>query len=270
MGNLVKMPHSEVTATLEALDREGVLPEELARVRKDDSLRKKVAELLKSGKPASKKKPAYLIRAIRILGERRVFSPEQVASALNPFRKRVGLPELVPPQGVEIPYSDEVLKKHADGKWLLIYSYGLSLREQRQMVGVDPNHQPCVYNNDWWLKQKEDSWATKGVKPGWYLVCLEGRYGSQTWQSQEESIQKEWGQDYDRADEHLMGEAYLSAFLITRERPLGNFYHWGKSLGSDGSRVGVGRFDRVGLYVDGYWGGGYDDYLRVCLLRKFQ
>ena len=272
MGNLVRMPHSEVTATLEALDKEGVRPEELAKIRMDDSLLKKVAELLKSGKPAFERRKPF-VRALKILGERRVFTPERVAEALNPLRKRAGLQPLVPPQGVAIPYSDEVLKKHVDGRWLLIYSYGLSLREQRQMVGTDTNQQPCFYKEwDWFLKSAEDHWAGKGVKPGWYLVSLEGRYGSQAWQSQEESIQKEFGSDYERADEHLMGEVCLSAYLINNgERPLKDFYHWGKALGSGGYRVHVGSFAPDGLGV-GRCPPGVDDtpLLRVCLLRKFQ
>lgn len=216
------------------------------------------------------KSAAAPVRAMKILGSHRVFTPERVAEALNPLRKRAGLPELVPPQGVAVPYSDEVLKAHAGGKWLLVYSYGLSLREQRQMVGVDPNQQPCFHKDStWWLNAKEDGWATKGVNPGWYLVSTEGRFGGQTWNQQEQSI-REFGESYERADEYLMGEACLSAYLINNgERLLENFYHWGKSLGSFGYRVGVGYFGRCGLYV-GLWVDYSDDSLRVCLFRKFQ
>jgi hypothetical protein len=209
-----------------------------------------------------------IVRAIKILGQRRVFNPEQVAKAFNPFRKQADLAELVPPQEMAIPYSDEVLKKHADGKWLLIYSYGLLLREQRQMFGTDKNQQPCFCSNDWWLKSKEDNWATKSVKPGWYLVSLEGRFSNQNWPSQEESIRK-FGTDYERVDEHLMGEVCFSAFLINKERPLENFYHWGKSLISNGGRIAVGIFGRGGLRVDlcpPDWSGSL--ILRVCPLRK--
>lgn len=213
-----------------------------------------------------------VVRALKVFGERRVFTPEKVAEVWNPLRKLAGLAPLVIPKGVAVPPEDvlqEVLKKGGD--WVLAYSYGPSFREQRQAVGSNINQQPCFNTSyRWWLKRREDGWAVRGVQPGYYLVDLQGRFGLQSWQGQEESIQKELGLDYERTDEHLIGEVALTTYLINCERPLENFSHWG-TLSSYECRVFVGLFDRGGLRIGSYYPGLSDcTNLQVCVSRKFQ
>jgi len=215
-----------------------------------------------------------VVRALKILGERRVFTPEKMAEVWNPLRKQAGLAPLVIPKSVSIP-SEDVLRevRGKGGDWVLAYSDGLSLREQRQTVGIKAGHQPC-FNASYslWLEKKENVWAIKGVQPGYYLVDLQGRFGLQTWQGQEESIQKKLGSVYERTDEHLISEIILSACLINGERLLENFFHWGTlASGSYDYRVVVGLFDLYGLRVDGYHldTSNYTN-LRACVSRKFQ
>ncbi|MCH7758757.1 hypothetical protein IID20_00130 [Patescibacteria group bacterium] len=50
MGSLIKTPHSEVTATLEVLDKLKVSPADFGRIRADKKLAKKVAEIMRSGR----------------------------------------------------------------------------------------------------------------------------------------------------------------------------------------------------------------------------
>ena len=54
MGNLIRMPHSELHATIEVLDALGVEPEDFERVRQDRSLAEKVAEAFASAREAAK------------------------------------------------------------------------------------------------------------------------------------------------------------------------------------------------------------------------
>ena len=179
-------------------------------------------------------------------------------------------------QEFPIRYSEDTLRACAKENaekgtdWRLVYLRGNSLRQERERVGTNRKRQPCFYNNNWWLETKEDSWATERFEPGYHLIDFYGRFGSTSWQNQENEIKK-LGPEFERTPEAAVTEAALRIFEATGERPLPNWYHWGRSLDSFGSRVSVGVFDSKGWGVSGFcpgWG-GYDD-LRVCLSRKFQ
>lgn len=207
-----------------------------------------------------------LVRALSILGDRKVLTADQASKAQNQ-----PVPENVP-----IRYSEATLRECAEQNrtagtdWRLVYVFGLSLREQREMKGVNSDHQPCFYNLDWWLKKEEDDWATQKPESGYHLTDFNGRWGRTSWQNQENEIKK-LGSDYERTHEAVVSESILSIYQTTQERLLENWYHWGKNRDSCGSRVCVGGFGQGGLDVDGYspdWGGS--DWMRVCVSRKFQ
>lgn len=182
-------------------------------------------------------------------------------------------------QEFPIRYSEDTLRacarENLEGgcDWRLVYLRGNSLREEQERVGTNRKRQPCFDKGyTWWLDLKEDSWATEKFEPGYYLIDFNGRFGRTSWSNQEKAIQ-ELGPESIRAHEAMVTEAALRIFEATGERLLPNWYHWGRSLGSHGGRVGVGCFDSRGWRVNDYhpdWGDGATDYLRVCLLRKFQ
>lgn len=179
---------------------------------------------------------------------------------------------------VELPirYSEDTLqacaKENAEKgtDWRLVYLRGNSLREGRERVGTNRKRQPCFYDNNWWLGANEDSWVTEKFEPGYYLIDFKGRFSQTSWQNQEKAIQ-ELGTEFERAHEAMVTEAALRIFEATGERLLPNWYHWGRSLDSYGFRVNVGNFVSEGWHVD-FFHPDYDvyDFLRVCLLRKFQ
>ena len=153
--------------------------------------------------------------------------------------------------------------------WRLVYLTGNSIRQERERVGANRKKQPCFYDNNWWLGDKDDNWAADNF-PGYYLIDFNGRFGRTSWQNQEEEIQK-LGSEFVRAHEAMVTEAAFRIFEATGERLLPNWYHWGRSLVSFGGRVAVGRFGSEGWRVGGcHPGCGDGDVLRVCLLRKFQ
>lgn len=178
------------------------------------------------------------------------------------------------PQDVQIRYSEETLREAIQAnqngeQWALAYYAGHSARQMRDKRGVDTNNQPCVYNNDWWLKNKEDYWATKTLEPGYYLLNYNGKFASKKWSDQEILI-AEMGSLYERAHEFVVGETVLSNFSIHNgERLLENWYHWGKESDSDGLRVCIGCFGSRGLCVSCDSPGGSDGLLRVVVFRKF-
>ncbi len=207
-------------------------------------------------------------RVVGVLGLGKVITLAQALSAWPGVEIDVSVT-------VPIRYSMETLQECARENqekgtdWRLVYIHGFSLRQQRERLGTNRDHQPCFYDNNWWLQGKEDKWANFKPESGYYLVDFNGRFGLTSWKKQEKKI-AELGDQFERAHETVIAEAVFSIFKITQERLLENWYHWGQALGSAGVRVPVGRFDRGGLIVVGcrpVWCG--DDGLRVCLLRKF-
>ncbi len=209
-----------------------------------------------------------LVRAIKILGADHVITLKQAAYAHHMH----ALPN------VAIPFSEEELRsaaktnKERTTSFHLVYCFGNSLRKQREIHGIDKSKQPHFYNNDWWLKDKENFWADQNTNSGWYLLDFgqeeEGRFSSTSWQNQEEEIGRGFPK-CERADERIVSEAAFSILIIHGKRLMENWYHWGKLSDSVGYRVFVGRFASVGWYVGGC-GPAYDGrvYLRVVLAWK--
>ncbi|MBI4122288.1 MAG: hypothetical protein HY461_03070 [Parcubacteria group bacterium] len=175
----------------------------------------------------------------------------------------------------QIRYSEDTLRACAKENaeigtdWRLVYLRGNSLREERERVGTNRKCQPCFYNNDWWLSEREADWATEKFEAGYYLIDFNGRFSQTSWQNQNKEVEK-LVPDFERAHEAAVTEAALRIFEATGERLLPNWYHWGCSLDSHGHRVFVGFFVSRGWNVYDCHP-DYDDFdLRVCLFRKFQ
>jgi hypothetical protein len=203
-------------------------------------------------------------RAIAILGKAKVVTASEAAQKWD-----MGLPE-VP----SVPFSKEVLKQCAteneagQADWRLVYVFGLSLRQQRELRGTDPDQQPCFCDNPWWLKKSENTWATKGTDPGYRLLNFKLQFTDTTWKEQGKAVAK-LGEDYERAEEAAVAEAVLSVFMTTGERLLETSYHRGHALDSDGHRVVVGNFVSDGLIVGSFWDDNRSSLIGVVVARKF-
>jgi hypothetical protein len=179
------------------------------------------------------------------------------------------------PKDIRIRYSEETLRESIQAnqngeQWALAYYTGQSLRQMRKKRGINRKNQPCFYDKNWWLENIENSWATKTLEPGYYLLNYNGKFASKTWPDQEGLI-TELGPMYERAHEFVVGETILSNFNIHNgESLLENWYHWGREeTGTLGDRVIIGRFDSNGLEVS-YWSpGDLRSPLRVVIFRKF-
>jgi hypothetical protein len=178
------------------------------------------------------------------------------------------------PQDIQIRYNEETLRESIQAnqngeQWALAFYSGMSLRQMRDKKGTNRNNQPCFYNNDWWLQGSEDSWATRNLEPGYYLLNFNGKFASKKWADQE-SLTTALGPMYERAHENVVSEAAISNFGVHNgERLLENWYHWGKETDSGGGRVFVGGFDSDGFRVSRFSPGDSNDRLRVVVFRKF-
>lgn len=218
-----------------------------------------------------------------VLGRTELTEAERLASEILGTGKVLGhrdvcrvwkrdLPEVEP----VILFSEDILrefaKENAKGvaDWRLIYVNGLSLREQREIVGFNRKKQPC-FDPDytWWLDKEQDFWATQQVESGYRLFDLSARFSDMKWQAQEEEITK-LDDSYERAEEPAVTEICFSNFSLSpnKERLLSNWYHWGKFQTADGSHVYVGYFDQGGFLVNDHWDACPDVGLGVVLARK--
>jgi hypothetical protein len=204
-----------------------------------------------------------IVRAINILGADKVITKDQWAEAWRLS---------VPRYDTLIHYSEDVLRNCADSNknhstdFRLIYLHGYSLRGLQTEISMIQN-QPLCSNNNWWLHPDEDHWTLKKPDAKYYLIDFSGVLPSISWDDQEKEIAKLGS--YERAHEASVSEAIITIFMISGERLLENWSHWGPSLVKKRFRSCVGRFDEKGLQVDRYHPvGNYDD-LHVCLLRKF-
>lgn len=201
-------------------------------------------------------------RAIAILGKARVVTLGEVTQ-----KWRRALSEIP-----SVPFSEEVLGQCAkeneagDADWRLVYVLGLSLREQRELRGTD-NCKPCFNTDTWWLEKSEDSWATKGVEPGYRLLNFKLQFRSMNWKEQRKAIAKFCRNDK-RAEEQAVSEAILSVFMVTGECLLKLSYHWGISQDFADFRVLVGRFVSFDLVVSHCWPNNSSFDIGVVLARK--
>jgi len=179
---------------------------------------------------------------------------------------------IVVPGDIQIRYSEaslrESIEANAKGEqWALGYYSGQNPRQMRQKIGTGST---CFYNNDWWLANKEDFWATKtNIEPGYYLLNFNGKFADKNWDTQERLI-GELGPVYKRCHEFVVSETVLSNYRIhNSERLLENWYHWGEEFDSDRYCVAVGYFDSSGFYVNDDTPSYSNGILRVVVARKF-
>lgn len=67
-----------------------------------------------------------------------------------------------------VPWSEEVLATHAETHLLIFAPAGVTLLSLRERFGMDPSVQePCLYNQDWYVKEEFASAPTDGK---WHLL----------------------------------------------------------------------------------------------------
>jgi hypothetical protein len=174
-----------------------------------------------------------------------------------------------------IRYFEDTFRKCAEmnqsgqSDYYLIYQLPLSFREQRDIIGVDRNVQPCFFPNEWWLGDKyEDGWAKSPPEAGYVLIDMKGRFNNTSWSDQNIRI-AQMGEQYKRADERVFTQALISIFKTYGQRLHTWTYHWGRIKESEGYRVFVGGFDHSGLNVNNSHPSCGDDNLFACVSRKF-
>lgn len=185
------------------------------------------------------------VRAINILGKKRIISTRE---ACGYWKKKMRVYETFSAE--EISYSDKTLREAArqnkEGKasWDLIYIIGITLPEQRALLGIDPQSQPCFRPGyDWFLDETEKFWAEKETTKGdYYLINFKdfGTHGL-TYPEQLKKVE-ELGPGYEVVDPHMLAESLISIRNHTNEN-IANFWtHRSSVVNSKNEYVCVGDF----------------------------
>ena len=207
-----------------------------------------------------------LAQAINILGHSNVITAKQTANAWG----------IEAPKKAPIRHNEATLRQCAqenqqsNADWRIVYCFGDSLRDLWKRFGTDPKQQPCFCKDSaWLLKSEEDSWATKKMESGYYLINFFGQFSNMTRNQQEAGIII-LGNKYERCHEAIFSEAIFTIFMVNNgERIAKDWYHRGVSTDSVGGCVGVGYFNADGFIVFDGRDGYCDHDLRVSVARKF-
>lgn len=207
---------------------------------------------------------------------------QMVAEILGPSRA-FGYQDICRTWRTDIPgtepamlFTEDVLRECAEANasgeanWRFSYVTGLNLRSQREFIGWNRKKQPCFDPEwTWWLNCEQDGWAKTPIEPGYRLYDFTKRYSSLHWDTQNQRIGDDLGDQFERAEEQAVAEICFSTFYQNKgERLLPNWYHWGRLQTAGGNRVYVGRFGRYGFDVCNGWGGYPGDILGVVVSRK--
>jgi hypothetical protein len=219
--------------------------------------------------------------ASRQLGERRFLSAERVVSEWNKLIKEKRSQHSIAPieisADLQIPYTADTLNEFSrDTGWYLIYDPGFSLINNRLIIGTDPSHPPCHReDNDWWLVEREQRWASKTESPGYYLVKMEGILtldnAAKDWDWQDEQI-KQMGKKLQRASTRVVVNAMVSCYLLNGEKHLDKYSFFGPEVDADWCLLVTGWDEHginLGHWLRNDWGGYWGADLRVCLSYKY-
>lgn len=212
-----------------------------------------------------------LARAISILGSDKVIQPSICAK----WGLQINLP---------IRYREQTLReveesnKNGETDFRpIFFPGGMPLIRQREIRGQDSKKPPYFSSgNDWWLANEEEAcykkdmayWPKSSSPTGFYLIDFKPRFAKMNWQAQESGIVKS-GEQYERAPEDVFLFAVQSIYMLTGKNVTSDWWHWGKTVISDGSRVRVGLCDDGEALVGSGRPDSWNGALRVSLFRKF-
>ena len=157
----------------------------------------------------------------------------------------------------EIPFSAEVLEACKDTH-LLVAVFPISILDIRGRID-----EGIFYQQDWYDTQ---AFAQETGETRWCLIRKNEVPDSITknWQEQLALLTKT--EEVPTAQQ--LTYLVILNFLVTGERLFPEIYVRTSSLGSDGVRVRLGRFDDKGLYLSYYWDVTRFGYLAVSSARK--
>jgi len=245
---LWKATFGQVSQTLRVLEDLGITPEDLKRLRRDQSFAQRLVAYWKAGAVTGDPIPdsESQAKARAIMGKNFL--------GLEEVRRGYGV-ALPVEQLAEIPFSEETLQACKDTH-VLVAGAQLSVNGIR-FIASD------FYDTDWY--NREPFANDNKVSVRWYLL-------------RKEPVPESRSKTYDQQTALLKEEKVPFACEVTymvilywlthRERLLPDVYVRCQDKDSDGDRVGVGVFGSGKFGVGGGWGDGRYDSLGLASSRE--
>lgn len=259
--SLVKIPQSELNATLEKLSKLGITQAHFKRLRSSRKYAKTVAEAFLGDDCA---KISY--DDVRAILGKDFITPEEVSQARKltyAVTEYAYTDEQLQHLADTLPSEDELLWLRDNGFMLVAGpSIQMSLLEIRKL-----NNQLFYSKTEGWYANERETFARdENVDCEWLMLCKKPVANStnKTWNDQQKLISEV---------EFVPSAAEVCWALATYKEVRGEYllpsvYVRTSSVDADGYRVSVGSFDGGGLGVGGYSGDDYGDDLGIASARK--
>lgn len=171
-----------------------------------------------------------------------IIGPEELANLPSPFSfGGISAPG--------IPFSEEVIAARADTHILVLTPAfdWLTINSLREKFGTDPAHEPCMYAQDWYLKEPFADTAADGK---WHLLPKKVQEDAR-------------GKDPQQIEANLKNEAFPSAITVTfaffawyllhKEALWKHDFLWCSDRDHNGDQIYVGRYeDPTGINKNGF------------------
>jgi len=175
-------------------------------------------------------------------------------------------------QGWPINYSKQDLREanaeNLEGRdWRLVFCGGQSMDGLRKkLLGAEAT-QPCFFNQNWYLDNKEDYWFGFSPPPGYYLIDFKERMIGFNHERQEASFSLEVD-ILERTDPRIFTEAVFTIFKLTNQRIAEFWRHWSGLKAACGDFINVGLFDISGWRIYSTGAKEYSSSLCLSICRK--
>lgn len=141
---------------------------------------------------------------------------------------------------IEIPYDIEYLTKYKDTH-ILILGSNVSIKNMLPMFNMNPDYQPCFYNQDWYLNEE---FINKKLENKWYLVRKELK---------PESRGKLPDNNSNLSSAVLLTYTFFANYIINNEILWKHDFIWCSDVDHNDDQVYVGRYlDPDKINKDGF------------------
>lgn len=149
-----------------------------------------------------------------------------------------------------LSFTEESIRAHA-ATHLLIFTPAikeLTIDQFREEFGVDPAHEPCMYNQDWYLKE---DFASKALLDGaWHLIRKEVLSDARAKRPEEIEISLSHEQ-FSSAVTYTF--TFFAWWLLRKEILWKHDFLWCSDRDHNGDRIYVGRYeDPAGVNKNGF------------------
>jgi hypothetical protein len=180
-----------------------------------------------------------IIKAKQLFGKY-FFGPEELTSIAD----RMPIQSLARVKIPKIQFSDALLKKSSKDFILILGvkndcdNKPLTLVQFRELLGFDPvATEPCMYNQDWYLKQKFANKTT--LKLQWYLIArnlVKETRGKTVIELQKQFKKMKWPSAI------LTAYTFFANYFLNKDVLWKNDFVWCSDVDNNGDQIYTGRY----------------------------